>query len=466
MVGCAEVPHRANVHADNIESCDLSKKSGDIRYSTPEVSDDYVLHFLEFDDQGWAYPTVDESGDARQGNASAQADCAISSLVSEAEKGEVLAIVFVHGWKHSAAYDDRDVQRFRKLLSNQSAHEKGRKTLGFYVAWNGASIDAPVLEEFSFWGRKNAAHHVSLGSVRGFFSRIKAVRNHYNSPAHPQGENCGAEWRGESQTCRLRTVMIGHSFGGQILFESAAPFVLETLSGVRDLPADTRPVSLPTRQQGIADLIILLNPAFEATRYDAVHRAAKFYNPGIYEPPLLVSITSSADNATRIAFPVARTINSIFQHPANSDLQSEAIRKTHGHMDYYRTHVLRKGGHPEEDARNAEGGPDRTGLCFDDGGQTPLAKRYRDRFVESSRDATGNVRLRKGWVRDYCGNLRLENRPDSDLGEHSIVWNVATDASIIPDHNTIGEIEVLNFVRQLYVDLSNSYKPPVPAKAD
>lgn len=63
--------------------------------------------------------------------------------------------------------------------------------------------------------------------------------------------------------------------------------------------------------RGIADLILLLTPAFEATRYDAVCNAARRYRNPRYRPPLLVSVTSDADMATGMAFPVARVINSL-----------------------------------------------------------------------------------------------------------------------------------------------------------
>lgn len=454
IAACAEMPHRPHVAASVPPECGVSTK-GEPGSTTPESGENYVIHYLEFDDQGWPHPGA-SSTESGTGD-SAQMDCAIASLAHEVKNGEVLAIVFVHGWKHSAADDDRDVNRFRYLVEHQASQERGRKIVGFYVAWNGKTVDLPVAANLTFWSRKNAAHHVSLGSVRGLFARIKALRNHYNRPKHPKSKNCGREWRGESQTCQLRTVMIGHSFGAQILYESVAPYVLETLTGARDVPEMKVPVT--ARQRGIADLILLLNPAFEATKYEPVHRAAMYYRPEWYEPPLLVSLTSSADHATRFAFPIARTINSALQYPATSTLESQSIRQTHGHIDGFLTHRLSK-----EDLDPSPQGQAYDMSCF--GGRSDAVV-LRNKFAA---DSLAGTTSKPGWSRKFCGGLTLDHRADSGLPPRSIVWNVQTDDLIMPGHNAIDTQAVFDFANQLYLDLSTSFRPlnagPLASKAD
>ena len=90
---------------------------------------------------------------------------------------------------------------------------------------------------------------------------------------------------------------------------------------------------------------MLLNPAFEASRYDGVFEASRHYTPRDGAPPLLVTLTSTADWATKKAFPVARFVNSIFQYPSSSEEQSFAMKRTHGHIDRYLTHTLCLDGH-------------------------------------------------------------------------------------------------------------------------
>src|SRR5690606_20082683 len=118
---------------------------------TPEVSQRpaYTLHFVEFDDQGWLYPDVPEMRKAHE-----QLGRAIDDVRRRLDAGErVLLLVFVHGWKHSAAFDDRDVTRFRQMLADAAELDSlqarvdtdpdaggravERSIVGIYVGWRG-----------------------------------------------------------------------------------------------------------------------------------------------------------------------------------------------------------------------------------------------------------------------------------------------------------------------------------------
>jgi hypothetical protein len=152
---------------------------------TPEVSAKpaYTLHFVEFDDQGWLYPgRRDEGYVAEMGSANEQLDRAVKYIASGLAKNErVLLLVYVHGWKHSAAYDDRDVKRFRQMLSNAAyldermiregrvENARRRSVLGIYVGWRGAGrfSQSNPLVYLTFWTRTNAALHISEGAPRG-----------------------------------------------------------------------------------------------------------------------------------------------------------------------------------------------------------------------------------------------------------------------------------------------------------
>lgn len=111
--------------------------------STPEIAadDSYTLHFVEFDDQGWAFPDGDDLPQA--GTPSRQIDCAIADLRNklEAEDASVLSFIYVHGWKHSADDQDPDVGKFRKLLRSRAALFPDRRIVGIYVGWQGNTVD-------------------------------------------------------------------------------------------------------------------------------------------------------------------------------------------------------------------------------------------------------------------------------------------------------------------------------------
>ncbi len=247
--------------------------------------------------------------------------------------------------------------------------------------------------------------------------------------------------------------MIGHSFGAWVLYSATSPYILETLSGTSDLPKGTE---LPTtvRERGIADLVVLLNPAFEASRYEPVVRAARRYRIENYHSPLLVSITSTADLATKDAFPIARFFNSIFQYPATSDEQSIAMKHTHGHIDKYITHEL------TVDTARMSVDPNSEPTCVVDAqGQRSDMREMRERFFSAARDPSGNVKLDANWVRPMCGGLKLTHVGHGEVDPHSIVWNVRTFKDVIPDHNGITTLPLRDFVTQLYGDIGFAVGP-------
>jgi len=421
--GCAVQPFRPFTKLKHPGTACAAPETAEPTRTTPEVDATYTLHFVEFDDQGWTFG--DDAPEA--GTPSRQIDCAIRDLRDKLvgdprdnlAKKSVLSFVYVHGWNHSADNDDRDVRKFRKLLSSRAALFPDRHIVGIYVAWQGNTLDVWGVRNLTFWGRKNAAHHVAEGRVRELFARIKGLREHWNGRGDFADRDCDWEPRGTDR-CPLRTIMIGHSFGGLILYNSAAPYLIETLSQHRDLPdGERRPRS--ARAKGIADLIVLLNPAFEGSRYEAVFQASRSYRAESSEPPLLITLTSTADWATKKAFPVARWINSIFQYPASSEEQSNAMRNTHGHIKAYLTHTL----------------------CMADQACEAGLERI-DAVVDGQSIASS---------RRFCGGMILRaHRPEEDW--RSIVWNVRTDGRIIPNHNDIDRDEVLRFIAQIYSDVT------------
>ncbi|HZY20288.1 MAG TPA: hypothetical protein VFE82_17595 [Ramlibacter sp.] len=451
--GCADMPHRPLVKANLAKGCD-TRSQGDAPADsvTPieSANPPYKLHFLEFDDQGWSYSAPDN-----QPGMDDQVDCAIADLTQTLQSGkEVVTYVFVHGWHHSAEVGDRDLNRFRDLLAYQTRTARNRQVIGYYVGWNGATIKVPYVKDLTFWGRKNAAHHVSEGTIREFFARLKAVRDHYNRPR--EAKNCGSEnARTDGFGCPVRTIMVGHSFGALILYSAASPYLLETLSSESQTDLDVKRPSTQ-RERGIADLVVLLNPAFEATRYEAVHRAAMRYRNRSYAPPLLISITSDADQATGVAFPVARFVNSIFQYPATSPHESEAMRLTHGHIDRYITHELTVDREHAAAASQTPSAADGPGPCTDAQGRPSDPAQLRREFFRTATTADGLLDLPPRWERRLCGGLQLRQVQALGSENYGLVWNVRTGKDIIPDHNRIDTRGVYTFIQQIYDEVSES----------
>ena len=105
------------------------------------------------------------------------------------------------------------------------------------------------------------------------------------------------------------------------------------------------------RPRSFGDLVVLVNPAFEGTA--ATSRCSTSPPTAAIRPeqrPVMLTVTSQGDDATGIAFPLGRWVNTRFEHAA-SDAQRASIRQTVGHNDRYQTHELRRRGTPAEASR-------------------------------------------------------------------------------------------------------------------
>ena len=104
----------------------------------------YLLGFIELDDQGQLWDRK-------------QMWSVLDKLSAEAADKDLLIAVFVHGWKHSAAPGDTDIDTFRGILAGLSEGElhasqkdpknprPARQVVGIYLGWRGGSIKVPLI---------------------------------------------------------------------------------------------------------------------------------------------------------------------------------------------------------------------------------------------------------------------------------------------------------------------------------
>jgi len=280
--------------------------------------DGYDLAIVEFDDQG----VFHDRG---------QQDALLAKLKERAGK-DTIVLAFVHGWKHNAADDDGNLIAFKAVLKQAAADEKaaGARVLGVYIGWRGASLKGGLLSNITFWDRKQAAFRVGLGSVRELFGRLRQFR-------HSQAE------RGSASSL----ILVGHGFGGLVVYQAAAQSLIE---------AATTPSGeiVPS----FADLILLVNPAFEAVRYLPVHSLVEQHGPGSYAPdqqPFFVAITSETDWATGLAFPLGAAMSLLQEETANVK-ERQGLTHTVGHVPWMQTHLVSAGAKVER-TQFAEGNP-------------------------------------------------------------------------------------------------------------
>src|SRR5207237_1072565 len=120
-----------------------------------------------------------------------------------------------------------------------------KKILGIYIGWRGLSLRG-ALSYATFYTRKSTAFRVAVGSVREILALVRR---------HQKDRNDALSEVEITRGVGTRLVLAGHSFGGLILFSAVDEYLIESV-------ARPKKVARP-----FGDLIILVNPAFEATRF-------------------------------------------------------------------------------------------------------------------------------------------------------------------------------------------------------
>ncbi len=280
----------------------------------------YQLAIVEFDDQGRCYD---------RGQIDAVADRLDAMRASEED---VILLVFVHGWKHDARSDDANLSSFRQVLAQTAAHEKAstpsggvpRPVMGIFVGWRGLTTYDPtgLAANTTFWGRQEAGHRVSTGSVRELFGRLR----HYRNSRHKYGGSA-------------LLVIAGHSFGGMVVFSALAQSLIEAASA---------PVSHVVPR--FADLVLLANPAIEGARYIPIQDLVcsdAFKQRTTVQLPVFVCVQAENDQAVGKAFPLGNFKNALTE-ASIGDLEKRCITHGIGFIDQFRTHRLTgpAGGNP------------------------------------------------------------------------------------------------------------------------
>lgn len=414
-----------------------------------EKHKDYDLHFLEFDDQGWQVD-VDR--------ANPQADTEISKLMqhlndlSEARQ-PLSIIVYTHGWHHTAAPDDDNVVEFRELLEQASAMEaklcksklraggcsedkradpmqKKRRVVGIYVGWRGDSILGPIIKYGSVWDRKLAAEKVALGSVQEFY----ALMHDYFLKHFCHSGDQADDRRRCANTADVRMLTIGHSFGGLITYRG-----LQTrlIAGVNETYR-ARPENSVPSAYGYGDLTVLINPAFEGTRFEALAWAAMHRNYPDSQLPILLVAQSKGDWATNWTFPIFRRLTTLFE-TINDSAESQGNVHTVGWTDRYLTHDLSyvQGSVPCPNESNN----DQPNTFYKELERTT-------RQQQSDHSEFGNQTTLK-----LCDGLELKNVMTSDALLKKLnqpLWVIRADKTVIKDHDDFMNPHFVDFVRQVY----------------
>ena len=435
-------------------------RTGDCSVSALEIdagAAPFALGFVEFDDQGRAF-------DPRQ-------EAALFDTMADTVKRMPLAIVtFVHGWQHNARADDGNVMQFRQLLTAiarfeaQQPMSRRRAVIGVYAGWRGRTITLPYLDKLSFWDRNDAAHRVADGSLRSLLGKLRAFRDMANLSVD---DDSGRE---------TRMVTIGHSFGGLIAYSALAQYYTDRAAAsliraryftAADATDHAREKADPREISSYGDLVVVVNPAYEAIRYEPIRQLVDVAETGSLpdrfaprQGPVLVQITSvggsafDGDTATGIAFPIGRMVNTMTEatrtDPITGEDERQQIERAVGHYRPYWTHDLDLPQGPETHRPTAEAAP-----LFD----PATACRAFAEFDRAERRPDG--RLRPGWRRTLPSGAVLTEIGNNHYDPANPFWIVRAHPSIILDHNDILGPVFVDVVAQLYGDIDRLKHPSI-----
>ena len=313
--------------------CAKASSTTDARAYSIEDYQKYWAGFVEFDDEGWLY---DPHGQQTQ-IAAVQARLRAELNNPRYGNTDFLVVAFVHGWHHNAHDTDCNVHEFRALLkvasdryANEAALHPGmhpRRIVGIYAGWRGESIDIEGLNVTTVLDRRNAAERVAKGDVRALFALLRKLQVSETQKADPAG--------GPMRALGCRPTVY-------------RPPAVQLQNGVR-VAKDERAAAERERTAPVfPDMLILVNPAFEATRFESLHALMRPNGCDYPEDrPKVVVVTADNDRATGAIFHAGRKVLTLLEaYPRESGSDENASRErdanTHaiGFTQRYLTHRL------------------------------------------------------------------------------------------------------------------------------
>lgn len=311
--------------------------------------DDFLLAHVEFDDQGrfWESGLHENQNQLEALESWVQKD--VADNPDRYQNGAII-LAFAHGWRHNAEEGDGYLQDYRRLLATVAEDERNgqnRPVIGVYLSWRGAAVDekagflTTVPAVFTYWNRKNTAHSVGNRSFGETLTRLHRLRN----LVVKKGEGLNPN----DQSVNTRAIIVGHSFGAAAVFSGVERYFEDQLIGDEFLDS-AREKEMAEFEQWAKrrwDLVLLINPAFEALRYDTIHRYNRLIvqdpDSRIDRIPRLLVVTAENDMANKMALPAGQTLGSLFsrtQKPNSRFDEKAQLTTALGFFRPFQTHQL------------------------------------------------------------------------------------------------------------------------------
>ncbi|MDB6028005.1 MAG: putative lipoprotein [Verrucomicrobiales bacterium] len=397
-----------------------------------EEGDGYSLGYVELDDQGWFW---------NHEQVSAVTNCFSQKLTGDG----ALILTFIHGWKHNASDGDDNVQMFHGVLRRLAAMEKvlakrqgtpARQVLGVYVGWRGLTHQIEPFKELTFWGRKTAAEVVGHGAVIELLAELERLRDISN-------RSYAAQIKAGTRA-QTKMVTMGHSFGAEVLYSAAAPILIDRM--VKDIDDGGK----QQNPKSFGDLIVLVNPAFEAARFQTIHRLSESKEFTTITNCTLAVFTSVDDFATKDIFPFGRGLNVSSAIDSYRDNHQQKANVTAlGHYQPWITHDLRLRAPAAQKQEKA--------AATNEVIQAEMLQKSSDRVVSLTAQLKENTTKKGSQTIDgvypftHCD---LVTRPTHLHNEP--VFVVSVDDKIIADHNAISSGLFIRFLGEFVTAFTSS----------
>lgn len=206
--------------------------------------------------------------------------------------------------------------------------------------------------------------------------------------------------------------------------------------------------------EGFGNLVVLINPAFQAQLYSSLRNMSSERNTYFSgQLPVLAILTSEADDATRVAFPFGRRFSTLWEKErkvkqfnpvlrADEEFsQRQANLRAIGHYEPYRTHTLRAVGNGNV-ARSV---------------------------MLSESETVGSILAASGgWDEDKPGNVihfpgSALTRGNNTTGRNPYLV-IHVDKELLQGHNDLSDPRIEAFITQLILVASQSPSAETRAK--
>jgi hypothetical protein len=328
---------------------------------------DAYCGFVEMDEFGWFR---DRGQPAR----------VLGALDSLGRRHNLAVVVYVHGWRHNASRGDPDTKAFTTTLGYlndelnapvlssvraEVTNDPKITVVGVYLGWR-AQVWPEAGRRWRFWSagfwsgllnlpvypttfsRNTKAGVVARGEVHNFISALSQM--YKDSERRVLEDTDGA-----NQQHLMSLVLVGHSYGGHLLFEATRKQFEDNLVAALATPSDpSQPLrtsglfpdathpgyrTCHTFVRGVGDLVVLVNPAIEAASY---HRIDDLVRDTEFVPdqvPLLLTVSAENDGARKLAFNVKTGLQLLLE-PMLNQRQSTLEHTALGVEESQLTHHL------------------------------------------------------------------------------------------------------------------------------